>query len=141
MLRKCTAKVCAQGKVSFLGSLATGLPSEGRVRAVTSVVQDFWCQPPYLGMSASKVLPPGTLGKYCKFPNDDSSCSYEHTHWPAQSSLPDVQHLPGDHPNTSRKYDVCPGLLVPTSVTLSRHWIWRLTFKLFRSLLAPELTF
>ena len=31
----------------FLGSSIIGLPSEDRVKADTSAVQDFWCPPPY----------------------------------------------------------------------------------------------
>ena len=35
----------------LLGSSIIGLPSEDRVRAGTSAVQDFWCPPPYLELN------------------------------------------------------------------------------------------
>ena len=48
----------------FSGSLATGLPSEGRVRAVTSAVQDFWCPPYEAQETSSAVLISGNHKSY-----------------------------------------------------------------------------
>lgn len=90
------------------------LPSEGRARAVTSVIQDFWLST-FVGRTAN-------IAKFLMM------------------ILHVATNIPiGPLSRVTRMYITslatlllaCSSLSVPTSVRLSGHWIWRLIIKLF----------